>query len=99
MYKFLIANVMFRLPDDFSGNLSDALRAAADYIDQKETGSTIWHESEEMNEVNLGVVWEQFLTAHIETEGRKNLYVIGEIAELDENGKWSYPRRGGGKQA
>ena len=88
MYKFLIANVMFRLPDDFSGSLSEALRAAADYLDQNETDRTIWHESEEMDEINLGVVWEQFLTAHVE-----------EIAELDEKGKWSYPRRSGGKPA
>ena len=96
-YKFLNANVMFRLPDDFQGTFADALREVAKYMDFHGAENRTWHDTEEEEAVDIFTIWKQFLTAYIETDGKKNLYIMGEVCELDDDGNWSYPvkdRRG-----
>lgn len=76
-----ISNLFFKLPDDFNGGLSEALRMLADYHDEKNNvESCTLHRKFKDDEYKC--IWEFFLKS---IEEDKRYVAQTSISEYDEN--------------
>jgi len=88
--KLFRYNGHFTLPDDFTGNVSDALRLLADYHESKMGESTkkekvIKEENDIFNKSN-SLLYSHWMEAH--EEGKRHVAHVSLIEYKDEDKEW-----------